>query len=157
MVAKNNAIEISKEKAMESVKPILNLKPHADVIESLKKLKDNGYRLVSFTNSSNYAVKTQLENAGITSYFEQQLSIEDIGKCKPHADAYNWASRKMKVKNNECLLIAAHGWDIAGAVYTGWRGAFIARPGQQLFPLAPNPELNEASLATIATKLCNLK
>ncbi|MFC6096302.1 haloacid dehalogenase type II [Flavobacterium qiangtangense] len=157
MVAKNNNIEISKEKAQESVKPILSLKPHTDVIESLKKLKNNGYRLVSFTNSSNYAVKTQLKNAAIDSYFEEQLSIEDIGKFKPHADAYNWAARKMNVKNNECMLIAAHGWDIAGALYAGWRGAFIGRPGQQLFSLAPNPELNEVSLLTIANKLCALK
>lgn len=157
MIAKNNSIEITKEKAMESVKPILNLKPHADIIESLKKLKTNGYKLVSFTNSSNFAVKTQLENAGITQYFEEQLSIEDIGKFKPHVDAYNWASRKMKIENSECLLIAAHGWDIAGAVWAGWRGAFIARPGQQLFPLAPNPEFNEISLTEITSKLCALK
>lgn len=157
MIAKNNSIALSQEKAMESVKPILNLKAHSDVVESLKKLKANGYTLVSFTNSSNYAVKTQLENAGITQYFDEQLSIEDIGKFKPHTDAYNWASRKMKIEKSECMLIAAHGWDIAGALWAGWRGAFIARPGQQLFPLAPNPEFNETSLSTIATKLCALK
>ncbi|KGO92268.1 haloacid dehalogenase type II [Flavobacterium subsaxonicum] len=157
MVAKNNGIALTQEQAKNAIKPILNLQPHPDVVSSLKKLKANGYKLVSFTNSSNKAVKTQLENAGLSAYFEQQLSIEDIGKFKPHTDAYNWAAKKLNLQNKDCMLIAAHGWDVAGAAWSGWRTAFIARPGQQLFPLAPEVEINEPNLTAIADKLCALK
>ncbi|UJH92313.1 hypothetical protein LZ575_07215 [Antarcticibacterium sp. 1MA-6-2] len=45
------------------------------------------------------------------------MSIEDIGKYKPHQDTYNWASRKLGIKPEESMLIAAHGWDIAGALW----------------------------------------
>ena len=122
----------------------------------MQRLKDAGYTLVSFTNSSNKGVETQFKNAGLTKYFDQRLSIEDMGKFKPHVDAYNWAARKMNIKPEECLLIAAHGWDISGALWAGWRGAFISRPGAQLYPLSPTPEINEQNLKLVADRLISL-
>lgn len=158
MVAANNGITISKQKAEESILgPIRSLPAHPEVKDSLQKLKNAGYKLVSFTNSSNKGVKTQFENAGLLDYFDDKLSIEDIGKFKPHRDAYEWASRKMNIKPSESLLVAAHGWDIAGALWAGWRGAFVSRPGAQLYPLATKPEINESNLALVAEKLISLK
>ncbi|MGS0748779.1 haloacid dehalogenase type II [Halpernia sp. GG3] len=154
MVAANNNITISHETSREVVVNALHgLPAHPEVKSALAALKKDGYKLVSFTNSSNEGVKKQFESAGLTEYFEERLSIEDIGKFKPFADAYDWAARKMGAKPEECMLIAAHGWDVAGAMWAGWRAAFISRPGQQLFPLAPLPELNEKDLTKISEKL----
>jgi 2-haloacid dehalogenase len=158
MVAANNGIKVTEKEAQEAILgPIRSLPAHPEVKASLQALKDAGYKLVSFTNSSNKGVQTQFENAGLIEYFEERLSIEDMGKFKPHSDAYDWAARKMGVKPSECLLVAAHGWDIAGAIWAGWRGAFISRPGAQLYPLAPKPEINEIDLALTAKKLIALK
>ncbi|WP_341222241.1 hypothetical protein [Polaribacter atrinae] len=52
----------------------------------------------------------------------------------------------MGVQLDECMLIAAHGWDVAGALWAGWRAAFVSRPGQQLFPLAPETEIVASDL-----------
>ena len=158
MVAANNNITLTEAQAKEAIlTPLRSIPAHPEVKESLARLKKAGYKLVSFTNSSNIGVETQFKNAGLTEYFDERLSIEDIGKFKPHADAYDWAARKMKVQPNECLLVAAHGWDIAGALWANWRGAFISRPGAQLYPLAPNPEINEANLKLVVDKLIALK
>lgn len=156
MVAKNNGIMLTDTQAKEAIKPILALPPHKDVPEALATLKKAGYKMVSFTNSSNKAVESQLKNAGLTQYFDAQLSIEDIGKFKPHTDAYNWAARKMAVNHADCMLIAAHGWDVAGAQWAGWRTAFLSRPGQQLFPLADAPEYNVPDLGILAKELVSL-
>ncbi len=158
MVAANNDISITEKEAKEAILgPIRSLPAHPEVKESLQQLKDAGYKLVSFTNSSNKGVKTQFENAGLLDYFDERLSIEDMGKFKPHADAYDWAARKMGITPSECLLVAAHGWDIAGALWAGWRGAFISRPGAQLYPLAPKPEINESNLKLVASQLISLE
>jgi len=158
MVAANHGITLTEEEAREAILvPLRSIPAHPEVKASLQKLKDAGYKLVSFTNSSNIGVETQFKNAGLLDYFEERLSIEDMGKFKPHADAYDWAARKMGIKPSECMLIAAHGWDIAGAIWAGWRGAFISRPGAQLYPLAPKPEINESDLAFTTNKLINLK
>lgn len=157
MVAANNNIKLTEAQAKEAIlTPIRSLPAHPEVKESLDKLKKAGYKLVSFTNSSNKGVETQFKNAGLISYFDERLSIEDMGKFKPHTDAYDWAARKMGIKPSECLLVAAHGWDIAGAIWAGWRGAFISRLGAQLYPLAPNPEINESNLKLVTDKLIAL-
>jgi 2-haloacid dehalogenase len=51
------------------------------------------------------------------------------------------------------LLIAAHAWDVAGAVAAGCRAAFVARPGKVLDPLADPPELVVADLDGLADRL----
>ncbi|MGH2615420.1 MAG: haloacid dehalogenase type II, partial [Thermomicrobiales bacterium] len=46
-------------------------------------------------------------------------------------------------------MVAAHGWDIAGATRAGLRGAFVARRGQEPDPFAP-PEIRGEDLAAVA-------
>ena len=158
MVAANHNIKLTETEAREAIlTPIRSLPAHPEVKASLQRLKDAGYKLVSFTNSSNKGVETQFKNAGLLEYFDERLSIEDMGKFKPDQDAYAWASRKMGIQPNECLLVAAHGWDIAGAIWANWRTAFISRPGAQLYPLAPNPEINASDLKLVTDILVSYK
>lgn len=156
MVANNNGVKLSDEEAKNAIKPILSLNPHPEVKEAFELLKQNNYKLISFTNSSNKAVAQQLKNAKLDIYFDGSISVEDYGKFKPDSAVYHWAARKMQVENNECLLVAAHGWDIAGALWAGWQGAFVARPGQQLFPLAPPPHINKPDLLSIAKEIISV-
>lgn len=151
MVAANNGITISENEARHTiVNALRGLPAHPEVKTALKQLKKDDYKLVSFTNSSNEGVKKQFESAGLTEYFDERLSVEDIGKFKPFSDTYAWAARKVGVKPEECMLIAAHGWDVAGALWAGWRAAFISRPEQQTFPLAPKTEISESDLKKVA-------
>ncbi|GAB3664987.1 haloacid dehalogenase type II [Echinicola sediminis] len=154
MVGANNNITISEDNAREIiVNALRGLPAHPEVKGALNQLKQNGYKLVSFTNSSNEGVKKQFESAGLTEYFDERLSVEEVGKFKPFRETYEWAARKMGIKPNEAMLIAAHGWDVAGALWAGWRAAFISRQGQQIFPLAPKTEIVESDLQKIANIL----
>jgi len=158
MVAANNGITISEDEAQNVIlNSLRGLPAHPEVKAALAQLKKDGYKLVSFTNSSNEGVKKQFESAGLTDYFDECLSVEGIGKFKPFTDVYNWGARKMGVKPEACMLIAAHGWDVAGALWAGWRAAFVARPGQQLFPLALQTEINESDLQKVADILVTFK
>ena len=51
---------------------------------------------------------------------------------------------EIKVKGSrfigEAMLVAAHGWDIAGANAAGFQTVFVARPGKALYPLAEKPD-----------------
>lgn len=154
MVAANHDIEISEEKARSVIlSGLRGLPAHPEVKDALTQLKEAGYTLVSFTNSSNEGVTKQFESAGLTHFFDERLSIEDAGKFKPFTDSYAWAANKLNVKPEECMLIAAHGWDVAGALWAGWRAAFVRRPGQQTFPLAPKTEIEASDLNKIAAIL----
>ncbi len=76
-----------------------------------------------------------------------------MGRFKPDRSVYEWGAREMGVAPADCMLVAAHGWDVAGAQWAGMRSAFIARAGQQKFPLAEPPEIDVADLAALAQKL----
>jgi 2-haloacid dehalogenase len=141
MVAESNGVAITETQARTAiVGPLLSLPAHGDVKEGLKALKDHGYTMVTLTNSSNLGVKKQMENAGLTSYFGRNLSIEDIKTYKPFVKTYQWAAEQMGVKPGEALMVAAHGWDVAGAKAAGMQTAFVARPGQVMYPLADKPD-----------------
>lgn len=156
MVARNQGIDLSDDDAKQALAPIRSLPAHPDVRSALEQLKEAGYRMVTLTNSSQAGVDAQMKNAGLTDLFEDRLSVESVQMFKPHSHVYKWASRKMNVPPEDCMLIAAHGWDIAGALWAGWRGAFVARPGAQLYPLAKQPEINQPDMQQVAAKLLQL-
>ncbi|WP_394191276.1 haloacid dehalogenase type II [Pseudoalteromonas atlantica] len=154
MVAQNNDIKINAEQAKTAiVTPLLSLPAHADVKASLQALKDQGYKLVSLTNSSNDGVKAQFESAGLTDYFEARYSIEDIKIYKPDLRAYEWALKQLNIKAEDALMVAAHGWDVAGAKAAGLQTAFIARPGKALYPLVQEPDYNVKNLTQLVSLL----
>jgi 2-haloacid dehalogenase len=141
MVAESNGIPITESKAKAAiVGPLLSLPAHKDVKVGLEVLKSHGYTMVTFTNSSNLGVRKQMESAGLTNYFARNLSIEEIKTYKPFTKTYQWAAAQMGVKPEEALMVAAHGWDVAGAKAAGMQTAFVARPGQVMFPLADKPD-----------------
>ncbi|WP_417385325.1 haloacid dehalogenase type II [Gimesia sp.] len=156
MVARNQGIDLSDDAAKQALAPIRSLPAHPDVRPALEQLKQAGYRMVTLTNSSQAGVDAQMKNAGLTDLFEDRLSVEHVQMFKPHSHVYKWASRKMNVPPEDCMLIAAHGWDIAGALWAGWRGAFVARPGAQLYPLAKQPEINKPDMQQVAAELLQL-
>ncbi|WP_282049359.1 haloacid dehalogenase type II [Maribacter aquivivus] len=151
MVAANLNMTLTEEEARTIVSEAMgNLPAHPEVKEALAKLNNAGYKLVAFTNSSKEGLTKQFKSAGLTEYFNEMLSVEPTGKFKPFTDTYVWGAKKMGVELNECMLIAAHGWDVAGALWAGWRAAFISRPGQQEYPLAPKTEIIVSDLRKVA-------
>ncbi len=119
----------------------------------MERLRRAGYRLATLTNSSKAGVEAQLEHAGLAGFFEQQLSVETPQLFKPHGAVYGWAAAEMKVAPSTCMLVAAHGWDVAGAKWAGLQAAFIARKAQQKFPLAEPPDIDVADLVALADAL----
>lgn len=132
---------------------LTQLPPHPDVPAGLRQLRAAGYRLVAFTNSTATALAEQLRYAGLTEYFEQQLSVDAVHRYKPHPDTYHYALKQVGVAPANALLVAAHGWDVAGALAAGLEAAFVARPGQTLYPLAPPPTYQVPTLSALAEQL----
>jgi 2-haloacid dehalogenase len=153
MLARNREVVLDEEGARKALAPMRSLPPHPDVRPALEELRQAGFRLAALTNSSVSTVQAQLAHAGLADCFERQLSVESVGKYKPHADVYRWAAGEMKVEPKQCMLVAAHGWDVAGAKWAGMQAAFVARVGQQIFPLAGMPDIIVNDFRALADKL----
>ncbi|WP_345238085.1 haloacid dehalogenase type II [Hymenobacter saemangeumensis] len=137
----------------ELLQLVSELPAHPDVAPALTALKEAGFRMVTLTNSGGSTVKKQMAYAGLTDFFEQLRSVEDVKRYKPHPDTYLTTCRQLKVEPKEALLVAAHGWDVAGALRAGLQAAFISRPGQAQYPLAPRPTHEAATLEALARQL----
>jgi 2-haloacid dehalogenase len=157
MVAESHGIELSKEAAELAINPvIINLPPHPDVIDGLRELKKQGFRLVSLTNSSNAGVEQQFENAGLIDLISERLTVEGIHKFKPDLEVYRWALDQVDVQASEAMMVAAHGWDIAGAKAAGLQAVFVARPGKVPYPLAEKPDHIVKDIKELASLLAAL-
>ena len=95
-------------------------------------------------------MQQQLKHAGLTNYFETTLSVDEFKLYKPHAEVYQKALSKLGVSPQESLMVAAHGWDIAGALASGMQAAFIERKGQSLYSLSPKPQYTGKDLVEVA-------
>lgn len=153
MLAKSRNRDLHEEEAQNILAPILTARPYPDVLPALTALKDADCTIVALANSTRKSLTTQLTNAGIVDLFDRQLSIQDIGLYKPHRDVYTWAAKSMRISVADCMLVAAHGWDVAGALAANMRAAFVSRPGQQLYPLSPQPEIIEKTVEKIAERV----
>lgn len=145
--------KVTEEEIKETLSVIKSLQTYPDVIKGLQLLKENGFRLITLTNSPPSALKEQLKNSNLTDYFEQALSIDTIEKYKPAAETYLWAAEKLAVQAEEMLMIAAHGWDLAGASHAGLATCFIAREGQSLYTLSSKPDFVANDILAMAEKL----
>lgn len=153
MLSKNRTLQLDMDGAKKALAPIRSAPSHPDVPTALQDLSEKGYRMAVLTNSPREGMKAQLENAGIDTFFERKLSVEDIGIYKPNRHVYRWAARKLGVAPEDCLFIAGHGWDVAGARAAGMHTAFLSRAGQNLYPLAPEPTFNEPDLERLSLRL----
>ena len=144
---------LTAEQKHDIAQQFTQLPAHPDVPEGLARLRDAGIPLLTLTNSAPADLKKQLAFAGLSEYFEQALSVDPVRLYKPHPDPYHYAARQANVNSAKALLVAAHGWDVAGALSAGLQAAFLARPGQTIYPLAPPPTYRAATLTELAQQL----
>jgi len=129
------------------------LPPHPEVKESLAQLRKAGLRLAALTNSTQKVAQAQRTNDRLSEYFEQILSADTVQRLKPASEPYQMAAKQFGVSVGEVRLIAAHAWDVAGAMRAGCAAAFIARPGKVLNPLAPRPDVVGSDLREVAAQI----
>jgi 2-haloacid dehalogenase len=150
MVAAGRNLELHPSDRTAILKGLLTLPPHPDVPGGLQLLRDAGLRLVTLTNSAPAAVEQQLANAGLAPFFERSLSVDAVRRFKPAAEVYHSAADALGVTTDKLRLVAAHAWDVAGALRAGCAAAFVARPGQVLYPLAPIPDIVGPDFSSVA-------
>jgi 2-haloacid dehalogenase len=141
-------MQISDEDRREILGGLRDLPPHPEVSESLDRLSEAGFRLATLTNSAQEVAEAQVENAGLTDKFEQILSADTARRLKPAPAPYRMAARTLGVPDRGMRLIAAHAWDVAGALRAGCAAAFVAR--QPFDPLVEEPNVVGADLAEVA-------
>lgn len=153
MTAEVRGVALSSGDRSRILQDMRTLPAHPDVRTGLETLRDAGLRLVTLTNSAQAVVDEQLDNAGLAPFFERSFSVDAIKRFKPAPETYRFVADALGVPTRGLRLVAAHAWDIAGALQAGCAAAFVARPGQARFPLGPQPDVTGPDLASVATQI----
>jgi len=156
MVSFKLKVDLSESKIAAVLGKIKELPPHKDIPEALSALKASRFKLVAFSNGNKAVLNQQLQYAEIDHLFDAIISIEEIREYKPKATSYQYVVDKMETRATDSMMIAAHGWDIAGAKRAGLKTAFVAREGKTIYPLGENPDISGSTLLDIAQKLLEI-
>src|ERR671923_823777 len=153
MVAQRRGVTLPPDAADRVAATMRALPAHPDVPDALARLRAGGHRLAALTNSPEDVERAQLAHAGLTDRFDAILSADTVRALKPRREPYELVARTFGVPTGDVTLVAAHAWDIAGALAAGCRAAFVARPGMPRNPIDPEPDLVGADLDEIADRI----
>jgi 2-haloacid dehalogenase len=153
MTATARNVTLSSDNRTRILQGMLKLPAHADVRDGLQIMRDAGLRLVTLTNSAPAAVQQQLANAGLASLFERSFSVDTVRRFKPAPEAYRSVADALNLPIGQLRLVAAHAWDIVGALRAGCSAAFVARPGKVLYPLGPQPDIVRTDFRDVAKQI----
>jgi 2-haloacid dehalogenase len=148
MTEERRGVEVSEDDRREILGGLRELPPHPEVPESLDRLREAGFRLATLTNSTQEVAEAQIQNAGLSDRFEKVLSADTAKRLKPAPAPYRMAARALGIPDRELRLVAAHAWDVAGAMRAGCAAAFVAR--QPFDPLVEDPDVVGADLSEVA-------
>ncbi len=81
------------------------------------------------------------------------LTAGSIEALKPRPEAYRLVATWGDVAIGDVWLVAAHAWDVSGALAAGCRAAFVARPGAVPSPVGPQPQIVASDLREIAAEI----
>lgn len=132
---------------------LLQLPSHQDVRPALMRLKDTDLRLAVLTNSTAKMAGAQLKHAGLEDLFEVVLSADAVERYKPSHEAYAYAAKELDVDLEEIRLVAAHAWDVTGALAAGCRAAFVGRPGKVLNPNGARPDIVGTTMGDVIDQI----
>ena len=125
ITALRRGLRVSPEDERAILAGVRTLPAHIDVRPALERLRSAGYRLAALTNSTAEVEEAQLANAG------RELGVPTAGM----------------------RMVAAHVWDVQGALRAGCAAAFVERPGAVWNPLLDRPDIVGPDLGPIAERV----
>ena len=153
MVAERLGRTLTDHQIEHLVDCMTHLNPHPEVPDALAALAATDLTVVALTNSIQPVAEAQLANAGISQYFDRAFSADAVAHLKPAPHPYRAVADAYQVAMSELRLVAAHSWDISGALAAGCKAAFVARPGMVLSPIGPQPDIIGADIDAVAQEI----
>ena len=101
------------------------LDPWPDVVSGLKRLRGR-VRLSTLSNGGDALLNALAERGGLP--FDHIIGAESFGAYKPLPMVYLGAAKRLGLRPDEVMMVAAHNDDLRAAAALGLMTAFVARP-----------------------------
>ena len=110
--------------------------------DGLAVLRDAGLRTVALTNGSTSIAAGAFERGGVLELVDELHDVGEVGGWKPARPPYDWLADHCDVDPQDCVMLAVHPWDVAGAMRAGYAGAWVDRDGTPWPPFMDAPTLS---------------
>ncbi|MEJ8840002.1 haloacid dehalogenase type II [Ramlibacter sp. AN1133] len=131
----------------------LHLAAFPEVPSALKELQARDLKLAVLSNGSARSIDAVVTHAGIAPYFDELISVDEVGIFKPHHRVYELAERRLGVARSAILFVSSNSWDATGAAYYGYSTCWVNRARGCFDELGRSPDLEVPHLGRIAPAL----
>ena len=132
------------------------LPPHPDVEPALMALARARIPAYAFTQGTEALARDALDRAGLRTYLRDVMSTEQIRSFKPPPRVYHWACQQLDQSPARVALVAAHSWDVHGAVRAGLVGGLATRLEGAVPDIVARPHVAAEHLDTVVDQLIAL-
>ncbi|MFI5895027.1 haloacid dehalogenase type II [Actinoplanes sp. NPDC051513] len=153
MLADRTGTPLSDAQAATIVDGMTALPPHPEVPAALARLRGTSLSLSALTNSVQAVAEAQLAHAGLRDLFDAVISADSVRRLKPAPEPYRVVAERFGVGISGVRLVAAHAWDISGALAAGCRAALVRRPGVVPSPLGAQPDIVGPTLTEVVDQI----
>jgi 2-haloacid dehalogenase len=154
MLARVDGVErTAKATAGHVLDGVTDLPVHPDVSDGLRQLRTAGLRVVTLTNGSVAITDALLRRAELLDLVDARREVDASSGWKPARAAYERGLAAIGVPPGEAAMVAAHPWDVDGAMRTGMTGAWLNRDDLPYPPALLAPDVSAADLPTLAGQL----
>jgi 2-haloacid dehalogenase len=136
-LARGRGLSLAATERSSLIERFVELPAHPDVRPALELARGYGARVFVLTNGSAATTKVAFHASGLGDLVERFISIDEVGHAKPAREVYLHAAAVAGVTPAQCVLVAAHGWDLRGALHAGMQAAFVERNEPLAAELAP--------------------
>jgi 2-haloacid dehalogenase len=144
----------------EAVEHVLSglreLPPHPDVEPALLAMTRARVPVYAFTHGDPAVAAAALDRAGLRTYLREVLSTQAVRAFKPAPRTYRWACDRLDSPPDRTALLAAHSWDVHGAVRAGLVGALATRLEGRVPDVVDRPHVTAERLDDTVIRLLNL-
>ena len=103
------------------------LSPFEEVLETLKSLKEHGYKLAILSNGTPNLLNDLVKTNNLENFFDDIFSIEEVGVYKPDTRVYDIPIKKYGIKKNEVIFLSSNTWDVSGGGNYGYQSIWVNR------------------------------
>jgi len=129
----------------------LQLEAYPDAASGLASLRQSGYALYAFSNGVQSSLRALLEHAGLATYLDGIVSVDEIKTFKPDPRVYHHLARRLGLAPSDTWLVSSNPFDVIGARAAGLKAAWIRRNDAQVFdPWGLQPDLIAHDLHDLA-------
>lgn len=126
----------------------MSIPAYPEVTETLQRLKAGGMKLAILSNGSPAMLSAAVGHAGLSTFFDAVISVEEVGVFKPHPSVYALPEKHLGITAEHSCFVSSNGWDAFSAKAFGYRVMWCNRFNQpsECLPSMPDGTMDSLSM-----------